>query len=410
MSSPRIVLVTPRFWPQVGDSELLIGELARELACRGASPLVLAGKWSLGWPATMRVCEFQVAHLAHAPRGGWSTLRYLIDLTRWLRRRRGNWDVVYVQGLRQEAYAAVGALQGSGVPLVLRCEESGPRGDCDWQAQTRFGERTRRRCQQADAIVAGSSAVADELRQRGYAEERVHVIPGGVEPGPPRSADRRFRARAVLSETNYDLAAAEYAPVVVYVGKLDDFAALAGLLRAWQDVARRWASARLWLIGDGSAREALYEQIVIWELQYQVFMPGSFEDLTDVWLAADVCVVPQPGPGRHTILAAMAAGLPVIAAREGNFRDLIDHDRTGMLLPAEDPKAWGMALSHFCERPLAAAEMGAVARQKVQQQFSRRAMAERHLELFAGLRDRRHSRSASCMSSLRWSGAGPRNS
>jgi glycosyltransferase involved in cell wall biosynthesis len=239
----------------------------------------------------------------------------------------------------------------------------------------------RRRCQSSSAIVTSSAAAEAELLESGFSRQHVHRIPWGVAGGPERSADRRYRSRAALAEANHDLAVAEYAPVIAYVGRLAEPAALTQLLQAWRSVAQRWPSARLWLVGDGPARETLYEQIVSWELHHQVLMPGSFEDLTDVWAAADVLVAPQPHAGIHTALAAMAAGLPVVAADSPPAREIVQDGRTGWLVAPDDRQGWINALCHFCDRPVAAADMGRAARQSSQVRYPRRAMAQRHIEL-----------------------------
>lgn len=385
MNPLRLVIVVPRFWPQVGDVEIFAANLGDEFAVLGARPLVLTGKWAPEWPGSIFVREIVVSRVAHAPRGGWSTFRYMIDLSRWLRQHQDSLDVAYVLGLRHEAYAAVGALGGTRVPVVLRCQGSGPHGDCAWQELARFGERIRRRCRIADAIVSPGPVASQELAAQGYDPDRIHLIPCGAQASGARSPDRRFRARAALADINQELSAVDYAPVVVFAGRLTDFTSLSLLLQVWRDIAARWSSARLWIIGDGSARDALHAQIRDWELQYQVFMPGTFEDLTDVLLAADIFVSPQAYVGQQMVLEAMAAGLPVVAADSADLRAVIDNGRTGMLVPSGDRAAWIAALTQLCENPAAATEMGNAARRLVEQQFSRRRMGERHLELFERL-------------------------
>jgi glycosyltransferase involved in cell wall biosynthesis len=314
----------------------------------------------------------------------------MIDLARWLRQNRSSLQAVYVLGLRHEAYVAVGALKASGIAVTLRCSELGISGDCAWQMTSHFGDRMRRRCQGADVVVVPNSLVQEELLGSGYARDLIHQIPDGVVLGPPRSADRRYRARAALAEANHDLAAAEYAPVVACVGRLVDAPMFSPLFLAWREIARRWPSAKLWLIGDGPARDALYDYIRDLDLHGQILMPGTFEDLSDVWLAADACVVPQPPSGCQQILSAMAAGLPIIAPDGPLVREPIQHQKQGLLISPQDRTGWFSALSQICEYPAVAQELGKGARAVVEQRFSSRAMAQRHLELWSELASRHH--------------------
>ena len=391
MKPLRLVIVVPRFWPHVGDSEIFAAHLADELAAIGAQPLVLSSKWSPEWPESIFVRNIPVRRLKHAPRGGWNTILYMMELVRWLRRSRSSFDAVYVLSLRHEAYATVVALRKTLIPVVLRCQESGPGGDCLWQGLTPFGDRIRAGCHIADAIVAAGADVAQELATCGYDSRRIHVIPGGAEPMGPRTSDHRFRARSYLAEVNQDLATAEYSPVVVWIGRLMEVSVFLPLLRAWRDVVARWPSARLWLIGDGPARDALYSQIVEWELQYQVLMPGTFEDLSDILLAADLFVSPQPNTGGQMIIQAMAAGLPVLAADSPESRAILEPGRTGFIVPSTDHSAWVAQLSFLCDNPSAVAKIGLAAQKVVQQRFSRTHMAQQHLDLFQRLvREKQH--------------------
>jgi glycosyltransferase involved in cell wall biosynthesis len=386
MKPLRLLIVVPRFWPHIGDTELFAGHLVDELITLGAQPRVLSSQWAPEWPASMTLREVPVVRVRHAPRGGLNTLRYMIDLTRWLRRSHSSFDAVYVLGLRHEAYATQLALNHLPIPVVLRCQEAGANGDCAWQSVTRFGDRLRARCRMADAIIAPTSIVASELADCGFERHRIHVIPGGAKFTGERNADQRFRARSCLAEVNQDLATAEYSPLVVWVGRLMDAAAMLPLLKAWRDIAARWPSARLWLIGDGPARSALYAQLIDWELQYQVLMPGTFEDLGDVLLAADLYVAPEALAGSQMIIEAMAAGLPVLAADSPEVQSLVEHGRTGFIAPRNDHDAWLAALSFVCDNLLAVAKMGVAAEHEIRQKFSPTAMAQRHLDLFERLR------------------------
>jgi glycosyltransferase involved in cell wall biosynthesis len=303
-------------------------------------------------------------------------------MSRWLRKNRNAFDLVYVLNLRYEAYAAVGALRGTESAVCLRCQDSGQGSDGWWQAHARFGARIRRVCQQAVGIVTPNTFVAEELVSYGYLPSRVHEIPLGVVAGEARSADRRFRSRAALSEVNHDLTTAEYAPLAVLVGRLDDYSGLSYLLAEWREIAQRWPSARLWFLGEGSARDRAGRRLVDLDLQDQVFMPGTFEDWSDVFQAADVFLWPVSYGGRQLLLEAMAAGLPVVAADAPDLRGMMEHGKHGLLVPAHSPGAWSAAISRLFDAPQLAAQLGAAAGKLVTARYPRRQMAEAHCDLF----------------------------
>jgi glycosyltransferase involved in cell wall biosynthesis len=307
----------------------------------------------------------------------------MASLSRWL---RGHWnqiDVVCVSKLRFDAYAAIGALRGKDVPVILRAEDAGPAGDCNWQRRSRFGNRFRRRCQQADAIVAPDEAIERELKQAGYAPERVIRIPDGVAPGSPGDGGERLDARLALASVNSDMNVAVDAPVAVYLGRLNKSKGLARLVKAWRPVLRRWPKARLWLIGDGPERDGLYRQIVDLDLKHSVIMPGTFEEVDGVLKAANMFVHPGDQPGiPRALLEAIAAALPVVAIQTP---DLLRHEGIAgahsEFVSTGNPTALTAAMIRVLDQP-PPKEMLQAARKRVLQQHSPNRMVGEHLRLF----------------------------
>ena len=78
-------------------------------------------------------------------------------------------------------------------------------------------------------------------------------------------------------------------------------------------------------------------------------------------------------------LAAMAAGVPVIASRTGGLPEAVEHEQTGLLV--KDGELVG-ALRRLLDDPLAAAEMGRRGRERVIQKFSVEVMLQRTLRAY----------------------------
>ena len=172
MNPLRLLLVTQHFWPLAGGAQRLLANLAVDLAARGCDVTVLTARWHPAWSAAFHFHGVPVIRLPHAPTGRWGTFRYLVSLARWLRRNADRFDAVCVSTLEREAYAALRAL-GRRVPVVLRAERAGARGDCRWQAEARCGRRIARCCQTAVAVIAPSRLAAEELAASGYDRQRI---------------------------------------------------------------------------------------------------------------------------------------------------------------------------------------------------------------------------------------------
>lgn len=392
MTPCRLAFVTRRFWPLVGGAEMVMSNLATELRNQGSSVTIVTAQWEPSWPTDVVHREVPVVRLANPPRRGWGTLRYMMALHRWLRRQRGQLDLVYVSMLKHDAYAALDALADSPIPVVLRAEGGGETGDCHWQQTARFGLRIRRRCWRADALVAPSPAILDEMLAAGYPATRARLIPNGVAVDPPRDNSQRWAARRALAESNPDLATTEQSPVAVYTGRLHEAKGLHDLVRAWPAVLNRWPHARLWLVGEGPEREELYESILDLGLRGFVVMPGAFDDVQDLLTAADVFVLPSYEEGLSlSLLEAMACGVPVVATDIPGNRSLVEHDRQGLLVPARDPLRLAQAIHDVLSQPRRSAARVAAAHDRVRAEFSLVRMANAHLELFSDLIERKRA-------------------
>lgn len=122
-----------------------------------------------------------------------------------------------------------------------------------------------------------------------------------------------------------------------------------------------------------------------------------------------------------TAIEAMACAVPVIAADWAGFRDTVQSGETGWLIPtrwaepeadldlldaldvasapvmaassiAADPDALEHALRQLLESPELAARMGQAGRRRVEREYSTRTMIDRHLDLWAEMRE--HGRAA----------------
>jgi hypothetical protein len=101
------------------------------------------------------------------------------------------------------------------------------------------------------------------------------------------------------------------------------------------------------------------------------FVSDLWQDLS----TASVCVYWSEMEGLGSgALAAMAAGVPVIASRVGGLPELVEHGRTGLLI--DGVNQLGEALRLLTENPREAAEMGMRARETARERFSVEAMVQ----------------------------------
>jgi glycosyltransferase involved in cell wall biosynthesis len=195
----------------------------------------------------------------------------------------------------------------------------------------------------ADAMVSVSQPLSAELEALGVARSKIHLVPNGVDTAVFAPRDRREARRALgLSET---------APVVVFVGRLEEPKGVGELLDAIPRVRARVPGVVFALVGSGSLAErakALGES-----LPGAIALPGA-RPLKEVaqWVAAcDVFTLPSWMEGTpNVVLEALASGRPVVATRVGGIPDVVPEPDAGELVPARDPAALADALVRALER------------------------------------------------------------
>ena len=385
MKPLRLVLVVRHFWPILDGPARLTAELAAGLARRGFPVTILTARWYESWPAEIFFRGVPVMRIGPAPRGGWQTVRYLHALASWLRRRRGQFDLVCVSGATLEAFAAALGLRGSR-PLVIRVERAGRAGDCYWQEHSSCGPHVKRRCAEATVLVAPWPGVVSELLARGYCGERIRMIPNGVAIPSESDNSQKTAARAVLTQLYPPAQMPPWAPLAVYVGRLDCRRGLSTLLQAWRLLAGRWPDARLWLVGAGPDHHHIQQTVHTLALDGRVHLLGAFDCVDQPLAAADVFVWPDPEFGTGAaIMEAMAAGLPVVAVDAEPVRTFIGQDIAGVLAAGQNAQAFALAIDRLFGAPQLASRLGAAGRRRVEQQYSAAKMVEEHSKLFETL-------------------------
>ena len=383
MSRLRLVLVTRRFWPLVGGAEMTMANLAAALTEAGHRVTILTAAWNPDWPVEIQHRGVPVMRVKQSRRRFWGTWQYMRGLRRWLREHRGNYDLVYVSMLKHDAYASVGVCRKLGVPIVLRAEGGGTTGDVAWQRSNRFGRWIRRRCKLANAIIAPSPAIQEELAAAGYDVDRLHFIPNGVSNLPERTPKRRMAAREALGTAHAVLSLGNDTKLAVFTGRLSEEKGLTTLVDAWSRVLKNRSNTRLWLVGEGPLRDRLAEQIESLHMRGRCVLVGSFDSVEELLAAADVFVLPSREEGMSiALLEAMANGLPIVAADIPGNRTLITSSENGLLVSPDDPAALATAIGSLLDTPTRAAQYGEAARRRIQQEFVLSTMVNRHLELF----------------------------
>jgi glycosyltransferase involved in cell wall biosynthesis len=159
--------------------------------------------------------------------------------------------------------------------------------------------------------------------------------------------------------------------VFSYVGRFVPIKDLPTLVRAFATVAARTRGVRLLLVGDGELRGPLERLARELGLTDRVHFTGWRRDLGAVYGATDVGVLSSINEGTPVaLIETMVAGRPVVSTDAGGVRDIVAHERTGLVVPSGDAGVLADAMERLVRDPELRARLGRAARTEIASRFA----------------------------------------
>ncbi len=235
-------------------------------------------------------------------------------------------------------------------------------------------------------VIAISHWVAENVAVSGLPKEKISVVYEGVEIPAVPTAEERRRARerwGAKEETQL-------------LGSIGVFLPDKGhelLIRALAILRAELPRVRLLLVGDGPLKPRLERVARGLGVGNAVLFPGFVKDIEAVYMALDVFLFPSRFEGLGTsLLAAMSYGVPSIALDRCAFGEIIEQERSGLLVSEPGVTEMRSAIAAILGDADLARRLGRAARQRVIQKFSADEMVEGTLRVYEKvLRERKSS-------------------
>jgi glycosyltransferase involved in cell wall biosynthesis/2-polyprenyl-3-methyl-5-hydroxy-6-metoxy-1,4-benzoquinol methylase len=324
---------------KTGGAERVVATLASSLAMRGhAVDLVLMdaqGSLLAEVAPQVRIIDLGTKRAS----------RSVFAIARYLRAARPS---VLVSGIEHVNAAAVLARILSRTPVRVAVtvhgygETSETYGDS--AKQKALGLLTRYLYRAADAVIAVSAGVADDVaRRRRLPRETVRVI-----YNPVRTSHVRRLAAAPADCAWLDSGE----PVIVFAGRLAAEKCCEDLIEAFA-LLRAKRPARLLLLGDGPQRNELERTVRRHGIGDAVSFAGFVGNPYPYLARAAVVVLPSRSEGfGNAVAEALTLGVPVVAmSGSGGPEEILDYGRFGRLVPPGDIPALAAALEASIDSP-----------------------------------------------------------
>ena len=337
----KIILATESYDPNISGVAVSTFLVAKTLIREGHEVWVFAPSTSFAdgeerpsVPEGLTVCRFK--SVPNPFRSGFrvalfpgTAVRRLVRLIRP--------DLVHLQDPAGISSAVMRAAKDLGIPVVITHHFSLDYitaycwffGAAKGLARRGLVAYLRRFYNRADAVIAPSQTTANMLVDWGV-RTKVSPISNGVSLErfysytPPTAILRRYRLPAQV-------------PIVLYVGRIDRDKSVDVLIEAIPKITEACA-AHFALVGGGDFRNKCVKRAqqlgVLDRVTWVGPVPHESEDLPQLYQIARVFVIPSTAESQSIVtLEAMAAGLPIVAAKAGALGELVTAGENGFLFP-----------------------------------------------------------------------------
>jgi glycosyltransferase involved in cell wall biosynthesis len=225
----------------------------------------------------------------------------------------------------------------------------------------------------ASLIVVVSQVLKDELVERGVAPDRVLVNPNGVDVWRLEHFAERTPAewRAATGQPE--------APTIGFVGTFGLWHGVKVLPPVIEAVAAERPSARWIVIGDGRLFDDVRADVKARGLENRTLLSGvvPHERTLELLAACDICISPHvPNPdgtrffGSPTkVFEYMGLGKPIVASDLEQIGEVLEHERTALLVPPGDVAATAAAVVRLLDDEDLGERLGAAAADEARRKY-----------------------------------------
>lgn len=291
--------------------------------------------------------------------------------------REGGLDIIESPSLLGQS--ALYQLSRGRTPVITRLHACAPieieLNQRKWYPSLRIGHWLEKiAVRRSTAVTAPAAFITAENRPYLRLPKQVPVIPNPVDA-------RLFKPLASASE---DLG-------VLFVGRLDPRKGVQTLVRAMKIVWRSQPDLPLTLVGRDSTPAGLgsmrawiekeLQELDKPKIQFIDWVPRA--EMPALYNQAMLVAFPSLWePFGYVCVEAMACQKPLLATRSGGPEEIVEHGKTGWLVPVDDPPALAAGILKMFKDPDLRAALAVRSRQAVLERFDTQVVVERMVAFY----------------------------
>ncbi|MBI2638111.1 glycosyltransferase family 4 protein [Candidatus Peregrinibacteria bacterium] len=292
----------------------------------------------------------------------------------YLKKLLKNCDLMHMH-VWNPASGRYGFLASGKIPLVITEHDPFPLTGLKKRLKQKLIQKARR------IIVASNAAKQAVLGQNPDVAERITIIPNGIDIAAwQKSAaleNRQEFRRIHFKATGHD-------KVILCVAELHKRKGQKYLIEAVKLLLADFPTLKLILAGDGPERNS-YKKLARL-LGDRVLFLGQQKHISQLMAATDFFALPSIREAFGLVLLEAASlNIPIVATNTGGIPEIIEHEKTGVLVPPQDAVALTSAFGMFLKNPDIAAKYALAGKSRVEKLFDARIMAAKTTEVYDAL-------------------------
>ncbi len=355
MAAPRKRLLFLLHSLSVGGAERLVVQMAEQLEHEYEIGILCLDSQGQLW----QQCEergYQLFEIDRPPKWSFRTFSKVAEAIARFRP-----DIIHAHQYTPYLYGTIGKIIARSKARFIFTEHGRHYPD-HVSAKRRFANRLLIRF--TDVVTAVSKFSKDALYENeGLRSLPIQVIYNGLyRAGSEQSVDTDLRA---------ELGLPDHSKVIGCVGSLRQVKNPVFLLRAFAQIAQQNPDTVLVYIGDGPLLVELQEERDRLGLNERVFTLGVRAPATPYFSQFSVYVLPSLCEAASlALLEAMSYGIPVVVTNRGGSPEIVEDQKSGVVVPSGDEDALAKALQALLDDEDKASRMAGEAQQRVEQTFS----------------------------------------
>jgi len=224
-----------------------------------------------------------------------------------------------------------------------------------------------------DCIHTVSNATKNDIQKIGT-KKPIHVIPNCLQEEKAIHTDIKKKQ-------------------FVYLGRLVFYKNIEVILGAFEIVSKQFPDARLVIAGDGPNKESLQQLVKRLGIEENVIFTGYVTSQQKIKLLAEsnALLFPSKIEGFGLVmLEAFQQNRPVLVSNILPMSDIIENNKTGLIIDADDEKKWADAIISFIKNPQESTLMGKNGKETLEEKYNPVLFYERLVKMYKKILDKNH--------------------